>query len=250
MKFDQFGFLESEKDPEGDPGRIGDSTAETFRWYGLAATAYFLDALPIPDNIADHVASLYQRIHTDAGYLRHPLAPVKDAKGKNWREPDFSDDQAIALLMGLDAWGLHELGSELVTSIQNAGGKTGNGDYVHPTFIASGLRFADHPSNFCDFSILSQGLAMKYFPLHWNDGKWQKREWPVELASESTTDFLNWTHLIFQAERHGHTWITERARSIFTEDQIMEKINSYYAKEPNPLILAMYRPVVRGVFGG
>ncbi len=195
MNFDKYGFIYSEKDPIDDPGRIGDSTANTFRWLHLIS---FLGNGNM--QMRNHARSLYELIKTGKGYLRHP--------DSIWREDDMSGDQVKPLLMGLDSWGLE---NEALEVAQFHKYFYGNGNLVHPTFKAVAARQAGNLSWFWDIHIYLQVVAMLWLPFRWNDEYWKQGKWPLERSANSTADWMNWIHMIIQAEEKGHTYWTMRA---------------------------------------
>jgi len=233
MIFDKFGFLNSEIDHVGNPGRVGDACANTFRWLHLTR---YLGA----GNYAmqDHVASLYSLVKTEKGYLRHPESI--------WRELDFSGDQAKPLLMGLDSWGL-EIEAKEVSDFHWL--RYGNGDLVHPTFKAIASRTKNKSSWFWDISIYLQVVGMVKVPYRWNDEYWKQRKWPFEKSKGSTADWLNWVHMIIHAEEKGHTFWTRKAKSFVTEQFVFEKIQAYFSSEPNSFWLtSLYAKAISATY--
>lgn len=221
MIFDHYGFLNSEKDPVGDPGRLGDSCANTFRWLQLAK---YVGPKPDQPNVAmqSHVRELYEWLKTNKGYVRHPESI--------WREDDFVGDQAKPLLMGLDAWGLWQEAQEVA---KFHAFRYGNGDLVHPTFKASAARASGWPSWFWDISIYVQIVTMQKIPFRWNDEYFKQGRWPFERSEESSADWLNWFHMIIHAEMKGHTYWTRKAKAYASPREIASRITSYFSPEPN-----------------
>jgi hypothetical protein len=82
MIIDEYGLIRTEHDTM--PGAIGDSCAESARYYLLKKGLYQMTK-------AEEVnfARAFRHLRTDQGYLRHPLAP------EGWRESDFVTDQAL-----------------------------------------------------------------------------------------------------------------------------------------------------------
>lgn len=236
MKFDSLGFLNMQQTDY--PGSIGDAARETFGYFHLARTLCVLAGDFNPEeSVQLLIARLYERIRTEKGYLRHPNAP------EGWREDDFSGDQTIALLICLESWGLLGPAEEL---IGRTSWRYGNGDLIHPTYIAAKCRVGHKPSLFWDFFIYAQALAMKHLSYRWNDET--KR---LEKSLDSSADFINFLHLILQAERVGHTYFSRKAQNVFTADEIRTKIYAYYSPEPiSAWILDLYDKAIEQVFRG
>jgi len=231
MRKDSYGYLEMEH--VAYPGSIGDATAETFRNLGLDRFIEFTDGHKYPlSTVQSKVLDLYRGIRTDKGFLRHPNAPEPPIVPKTWREPDFSGDQATALLLGLDAWDLHHAAADVAASNRFF---YGNGTLVHPTFVAVRKRAQRDPSLFWDGFILAQAAALKWSPIRWSDAddrKWYQR---IERTTNASGDWLNFAHMIFQASRVGHTFATDAARNLVSANEVLAKIRHYYEskKEPN-----------------
>lgn len=230
MKFDSRGFIEMEQAPY--PGSIGDSCAETFRYFNLCATVGRIRGSEVPDITRAHVLNLFNQIRTDNGFLRHPTAP------EGWREDDFSFDQCLPLLLALESWGLDAEHSAVVQSLVKAKYRTGNGDLVPPT-----LWSATRSGLLGGLPVLLQGLAMKHLPYRWNDERMR-----LEKQSQSSADYINWVHLIFRFERVGHNWTTRRAKSLFSASEILFKIRHYYAPEARAFVLPLYAEAVEHIF--
>lgn len=222
MKVDNYGFLEMEH--TGWPGSIGDSFAETFRHLNLEK---FLEP-----SFTFPIESLYQKVKTEKGYLRHPTSP--------WKENDFSGDQATPGLIALEMFGCFTLAKEMKDLFSL---RYGNGDLIQPTFKAAKQRVLG-PSFFWDFFIYGQAISMRFLPYRWDDGTKS-----IEKSKDSSCDFINFIHLILHAERFGHTFWTKKAKKVFTADQIMKKVVDYYAPEPNcTFLITLYDKAVRKVF--
>lgn len=228
MKFDLYGMIEMEH--TSYPGSIGDSCAETFRYYHL------LNFVCGEDTETELIVRrIYLEIKTDKGYLRHPTAPM------GWREDDFSGDQALPLLICLGACKQYGPVKEV---IERNNWKYGNGDFVHPSYRAAVARANGKTSLFWDSFIYAQALSMKHFPYRWNDGAKT-----VERVENSSCDFINFIHLILQAEKVGHTYFSRKAKEVFTADFIMKKVVEYYAPEPrNSFLVELYDDAVRKTF--
>lgn len=219
MKVDSYGFLEMEH--TSFPGSIGDSCAETFRHLTLER---FLN--PIFDF---PIETVYQKIKTEKGYLRHPTSP--------WKEDDFSGDQATPLFIALELFARFDLSKEVKTRFK---WKYGNGDLIQPTFKAA----VERKSLFWDFFIYGQAMSMKHLPYRWDDGTKS-----IEKSKDSSCDFINFIHLILHAEFLGHTYFSRKAKEVFSADFVMKKVVQYYAPEPNcDFLLDLYEKSVYKVF--
>lgn len=224
MKQDLFGCLVSERGSY--PPNIGDSCAETAR----AIHLYILLGKRVD------TLNLYQFV-TSEGFVRHPLAPEKDTDGDNWREPDFSSDQALPLylaarLSGPDKMGVwSDLADLLEERIKEAGWKTGNGDFVSPPFFAI-LKNWKWLLNLC---LLVQILFFK-FPLRWSDSKKF-----FELSKGSSADYLNFFHLLVYASPF--------VRRLVSKKKVISKISQYYEDEPNSAwLIELYLEVAENLF--
>ena len=83
MKFDSLGCIVREKYPEGHPGNLGDSLAETARYAILNGVNSVLLGL----------------FWTSIGFLRHP--------NSIWREQDTSADQVLPLVLARTMLSVH-----------------------------------------------------------------------------------------------------------------------------------------------
>lgn len=204
MKIDKYKTIIRES--EFWPGSIGDSCAETSRYEHLVS---ILEA-------AGPEVDLHQFV-TATGFIRHPTAPIKDDKGKSWRETDFVSDQALPLFLASQASD-PSIANIMRARIRQAGWRTGNGDLVSPGLFAL-LTNRIWLLNIC---TVVQGLIFK-FPWRWNDEKKA-----LERSNKSSADYLNWIH----ASIHGG-WLT---RKMVFKSTLKAKIRNYYQapqKDPN-----------------
>lgn len=179
------------------PGSLGDSCAETARYAHLR--------MLLGNYEQDY--NLHQFV-TPFGYIRHPLVP------EDWRESDFSSDQALPLYLAFrrsaDAARLNEMEHRL----RSLGYRTGNGDLISP-----GL-FAEAFANWLRTPLLLLQLALFKLPYRWND---EKRAF--EATTGSSADYINFVHVAVYAP----AWLRKRLNSKL----IFEKVCHYYAPEPH-----------------
>lgn len=237
MKFDQYGLIEMEQN--GWPGSIGDSCAETFRYFHL------MSFYPNVNSLAVNVAVALSRVITTKGLLRHPTAPYHDDKGNSWREDAFSFDQWAPLFLGAEAWGFEFSCKHFQGGIERNLFRTGNNQFVPLTYFTIWGRHYQSYGVVWDIPLYLQGLAMKYFPWRWNDGTKK-----IENTKNSSADWLNFVHILLQAERLGHTKLSLKTKKMFDAKEILEKIRNYYEPEPNSnWLVELYEPIIVRVFG-
>lgn len=244
MKIDALGLIELEKDPEGSPGRIGDSCAETFRYYHLKFFVDHINHLNTSEYEKDreNVAKAYTILKTPTGYLRHPNVPL------DWREKDFAADQGIPMYLCLWAYDLPFQGSEMESHFQEAGWRTGNGDLLPPTFFVARERSRTRPFVSWDLSLWGQALAFRYLPFRWSDDKNKKWYERIERTSASSADWLNFLHLLIQCEYRGHTWASRRAKNTLSVERFINKIVAYYQDEPNNWAVGLYVQAIKKLY--
>lgn len=239
MKFDLLQMIEMEQNPIGSPARIGDSFAETFRLINLESFLY-------PDSkLFDTVEMIYGQCRTPIGLLRHPKVPEKDEKGNSWREPDFSWDQFLPGFIALKRLGFEKEVHDILSCVnfKSIWPELYNGKLAPPTFKAALLRSVNEQSWFWDLSILFQLLAMKYLGFRWSDA-----DKKFESSKDSSADWINWIHLMIQAE-NSSTWVTRFAKRFTSQQEVFHKVMSYYAPEPHSQwVLDKYLSVIRLVF--
>jgi hypothetical protein len=251
MRPDALNYIEMEKDPEGDPGRIGDACAETFRVRHLK---FFLIFRKPVDELAFKMAKLevltaYQGVRRDSGFLRHPaLENYVDKKGKSWGVTDYTFDQGLPMYLCVWAYGLNTEGLEIEERWEKKW-QTAPGKFLPPNYFVMKQRNGGWQSVVTDLPLLLQAWGMKYLPYRWSDDpnkKWYQR---FEKMESSSADYLNWLHLILQAEYKGHTFISRRAKNAFTSGVVMGKIRAYYLPEPNSeWVVALYQQAIDQVY--
>lgn len=224
MKFDKYELIILEQNPEGDPGNLGDSFAEIFRWGVLSAFINKFEkfhelTLTI---IVNRLMNAYVRLTTPTGYLRHPDAP--------WREDTMTSDQLWPGVVALDLWEMKSFKTEIINRISNNKWRTGNGDLISPPFLAAIKR----PSALHDLALLGQ-IALFKLPYRWND----ERRW-FEKNSNSSCDYLNFFIGLIHCEMRGHTWVSRLAKKLTKPKLLREKIESYYSSEPNAFVVPLY----------
>ncbi len=214
MHYDELGLIVS--DTSGVPSCYGDSAAETSREerlkqiLGLQSTAYRL-----------------AHFRTATGYVRHP----SPAMPKDWRETDFSSDQAFPLYLALRHAGL-QMADEMKERIKLIGGRTGNGDPIAPFLWAALIDSKLLMSFFCIVSALFFCV-----PFRWSDSK----NW-FESSADATGDYLNYFHAL----PYCYWW----ARWIRGKT-ILAKVTAYYKNESNTEeLLGLYAQAIKKVCYG
>ncbi len=216
MKFDTYGCIVMERD--NWPGNIGDSCAETSRYAVLTG-----QSLPL---------SVFM---TETGFVRHPTAPASaPGSGENWREPDFTSDQALPLLMGFDL-GRQGYPTLLVLArakIINMGMRTA------PTKLASiGVRcLVSANLQLLAASQVAQALIFK-IPWRWSDDQRIKSWWKLVPNEGQYADYLNYYVTAVYLRRRGVMW----ANVVLDREKSLQMVRNYYAGEPNhDWIIAAY----------
>lgn len=207
MFIDDHGAINMEQVPY--PGSIGDSCAETCRYYLLSGLNF------------EQLFKVYEAFVTRRGYLRHPDAPI------GWREEDFTSDQALPLYLLFVSFDMQQWRDEFERRLRDAGWKTGNGDYVNLLFISVIYRAHGKQSWLTDLPILAQAAALRFLPYRWNE----VTGW-FERTEGSSCDWLNYFHVLNQSKRSS-TWASRLAIWLTPHAMIMEKVRSYYWVEPN-----------------
>jgi hypothetical protein len=233
-KFDSLGLIIMEQCEA--PGSLGDSCAETFR--------YFLLDLYIRDSKsglsaeewhtrAQGIQAALRLTQTVRGYLRHPDVPI------DWREGDFTSDQFLPrqvveqfLNVNFDMYRFLESNSYCTNFPPTK--------LAQPGLFCAYNRGKGQPSLFWDaVAILGQALLFK-FPYRWDDGRSA-----FESVEESSCDYLNWFMLLVQCEIYGCTVFSRLAKRLVSSTTLKMKVASYYAKEPNSLwILQLYEQAI------
>lgn len=239
MKFDNLNTLYMEH--EGPPNCYGDSCAETSRFWHLL---YIREKVinngimihPSIQPIQQDIRTSLNNFITDKGYIRHPLVP------EDWKETDFTSDQGMPLYLAFDKWNLVDEQTQMYNRLKENKWRTGNGDIIAPPFIAILLR--PKYKYLADLIIFFQAFIMKFFPYRWNDGKKC-----IESTENSSGDYLNFVHAVFNSIYYGDTFISKWTRKLFTKEFINGKLEHYYKPETNVRwLLDIYKEVVNKVF--
>lgn len=197
MVFEQSGF----------PGNVGDSCAETSRWDNLLFKLGFSS----PFNLS--------QFFTESGMVRHPsLINFIDAKGNSWGEDDFSSDQAAPLFLAcLNRPHTLHLANRVKQIVHENSwwGRSGNGDLVTPKFNA----LLNNRQWLLNLGVRGQAIAFK-LPFRWSDSANK-----FEEMGDSSADYLNHFHYALEVPQH--------LRRLISKEKMLEKIASYYEKEPN-----------------
>lgn len=200
------GAIEMEQNPIGDPGRTGDSAAESARYLHLKMILgnYILDV-----NLNQFITSI--------GYVRHPDSP--------WRENDMSGDQLLPLYLAFKRYDPVRT-SELEARVRSAGYRTGNGNLVSPAFFSC-LKDSKLLMSIC---TLGQALLFK-LPYRWNDET--KR---LEKMKNSSADYLNFIHVA--------VYCPKLIRKSVSKEMLRKKVSEYYEPEPNAFVIELYDQVI------
>lgn len=218
MFFDKYGFVNLEQSPF--PGSIGDSCAETSRYVLLS----YILGKDIKINLSPFI--------TSKGVLRHPDSP--------WREDDTSDDQ-VSPLISVCSVTAPELAYKVIKQLEENHLKTGNGKLIHLTTLAQ-LERVCHRSGLWawDIVILAQALILK-LPYQWNDGK--KKFTKTQDNSADYLNFINYLALASTTRTFG--LLCKLACKIISKELALNKVQSYYAQEPNnQIILDLYAKAI------
>lgn len=207
MQFDQYGFIRMEQ--TDFPGSVGDSAAETGRFWTLLMFVIGTNAHP---NLQPFV--------TKKGILRHPESP--------WREDDTSGDQVSPLLAATSI--LQPIvADQILNHIYDAKYRTGNGNLISPGLFAMMRRCRNLKMLWIsDLAIVGQALLMK-LPVRWSDSK-KALEW----VGNSSADYLNFINFLVHAEsKKNSSWPCWLAKKLISKKKMVERVKSYYEPEPN-----------------
>lgn len=204
MILDSNGFMMMENGTF--PGTIGDSCAETGRFYTLKAV------------IGDIVTVDLAPFITDTGVLRYPSSP--------WRENDTSGDQVLPLLAALVCMNETTLMKKVLSQLKWY--ETGNGDLVSPCLLAQMKRCeASLLQAFYDLAIVGQALVFK-LPYRWSDSSMSFKK-----SADSSADYLNFINSLAFAHVFHNTAICSWAKKLIPMNKALAEVKSYYASEPN-----------------
>jgi len=205
MKIDKYGCIVMEQNPEGDPGNLGDSCAETGRYQHLCR------------QLGETDFTIYLgRFITDAGILRHPDSP--------WREDDTSSDQVLPLYLG----GTDLTKARVKIILQRAGYRTGNGDFINPKLFA----LIKDNTFLLNISLAAQAAIFK-LPYRWNDEK----KW-FESTEGSSADYLNFIH----AALYASSWVR---RLVSKEKLIERVQHYYRVEPNSAWVVDLYKRVIQ-----
>lgn len=216
MHYDELGLIVS--DTSGPPSCFGDSCAETGRVVHLGCL------LGLQDGPAERLLHFV----TSGGYVRHPSPTLP----YDWRETDFSSDQALPLYLAFRSTGMTAQAEQMKDRFKKSGWNTGNGDPIAPFLWAALLNSKMLMSFFCI-------VAAVFFcvPFRWSDSK--KR---FESTKDATGDYLNYFH----ASVYAYPW----ARWVRGKT-ILAKITAYYSNESNAQeLLRLYAEAIKAVKNG
>lgn len=243
MYFDNVAIYMEQTQP---PGSYGDSCAETSRYFDLLRVreSKGLSNEHLPRHTEKEAKESLTYFRTDSGYVRHHNVP------EDWKEKDFSSDQAMPWYLATEKWDMQAQANEMRSRIVSNDYRTGNNNVIALPFAAVIYRKnGSFDLYLTDLVILGQALLLKYFPYRWNEAKANKGEYPIESTKDSTADWLNFLHAIFNQEYYGHTFISTFTKSLFTKEELYSKLEAYYKPEPNAeWVLEAYKEVIDRMF--
>lgn len=221
---DNYGYIEMEQDPVGDPGRTGDSLAETSRYVTIAYV------------IGDDPKINLVHFVTDKGCLRHPNSP--------WREEDCSGDQSFPLIAA-SCLTQPELCSKVIKQIRDSGNRTGNGDLITPGMRGQ-IRRAENKKLLAisDIPLLIQALLFKV-PFRWSDSK--KR---LESSKEASGDYLNFINALAFAKAKGKITLPMKlAMKLISKQKCLDMVVHYYRNEQNSQgLIDLYKKALDNIY--
>lgn len=231
MYFDWRGTLISEKDPVGDPGRLGDSAANTSRYV-------------VKTDSPVHGAIL-QHFFTDQGEVRHPeLDGFVDAKGESWGVDDFSVDQWLPLWVACSLF-QPVLRERMFRRLCRRVLRIGDGSFINAMILASIKRTYKKQNWFYDLAFLGHAYISK-LPFRWSDSSHS-----FESSKESSADYLNWfiAGPLFAHRTNSFTWTMKRSLKVISKERIKERVAHYCDSEPNSAwLLSLYDSVIDEVY--
>lgn len=222
MRIDEWGLIRC--GGPGEPGDMGDSCAEFSRWINLM----FIINGEVPQTLASGL----RLFRTDKGYVRHPSPNLPE----DWREGDFSQDQAAPWLIAVARCGLDDLFHEFATRI-NGRWRFFNGTFFTVAFSVLFLRLITGSRWMLDLNLGAQHLLLNV-PLRWSDSK----RW-FEWDRNASADWLNFFHALSLAS----PWV----RRLVSREKFMEKVRSYYAPEGDSAkwLVDLYDQASKAVLG-
>lgn len=214
MKIDELGSLITDEDY---PGCVGDSCANTARHF-------IFDRFNPPKFRA---AINLRSFRTEAGYVRHALAPSGPPVSRdNWREPSFTSDQAMPLIMALDLSGDDFFYREIKRRCLFV---TAPWKISSPGVFAlcAGLHW------FLFFISLFQVLIFR-FPYRWSDdNRMSGRIFKFERSESSSADYLNFIATAAWFNLKGMKWRGFLLLHFAGENTCRLKVMDYFRNEPN-----------------
>ncbi len=199
-----------EQNPKGDPGNLGDSCAESGRYYNLVR---FLRRSK-PNGSPITVVPLFKFFITDKGILEHP--------DSMWREDDTSGDQVLPLFLATyQAAECGQVAEQVRRYIISNGWRTGNGKLCSPMLWAT----INSYFGLMGWCLLAQAYLFK-LPWRWSDSK----KW-FERSEGSTADYLNWfAAQIFLQRNDKESWASKKAMRSVGVGRCFVKCRDYYLK--------------------
>lgn len=175
-----------------EQGNLGDSMGETARLHRMAR-------LIGKDALAAKL--VLSQFRTDIGYIRHPECI--------WREDDTSGDMFLPWYLEATK----EQQNEMCWRTIKKGFRYGNGDFIHPGFLAEITNCAWAREKFA----LAQArmFELKY--------RWGDAGNKLEANGDSSADYLNWTMVA--------STCSKEVRDAIPNSVLKEKFSSYYKPE-------------------
>lgn len=215
MYYDNLGLICS--NTSEPPAGLADSCAETSREERLMQ---ILGITPTTERLLNFITPL--------GYVRHPSPTLPI----DWRENDFSSDQALPLYLALRYARMSEA-DVMKAKIKANHWRTGNGDLVSPYFFAALIDSVLLMSIVCLI-----GALVFTFPFRWSDSKKA-----FESSANATGDYLNYFHCL----PFTYSWV----RRTIDAQRLMEKIRTYYLFEADSdALLRLYAQAIAKVCNG
>ena len=202
---------------ESYPGCVGDSCANTARLAIAQVTAS-----PQAINLSLDV------FRTDEGYVRHPIAPYGPPEAlSSWREPDFSSDAALPLLMTYDlCWGYRGLYHEMCMRVK---WHTAPGKLSSPGVMALAR---DWVYAFVFVQLIQ--VILFWLPYRWSDDERLKDKfWKLEKTEGHTGDYLNFATGCQYLKMRGFTKSAKCLLWLAGEEKVRVSISNYFSREPN-----------------
>lgn len=197
--FFENGTLVRDQNPPGDPGRYGDSCFDS--------SAFGLSWFRIKKNVHPMIDENQFFLSTGQP-IRHPFSI--------W--PESTQDQELPLFLYVRELGQFDRCHTMRELVRARGWRTSNGKMITPAYYAE-LNSIAWLRCLCQFVQ----VIFFWFPFYWNDGKFQKGEWPIGNNWKRTDGYLQWKLIA-----HLTPW---PFNSLVRKKTLREKIAGYYEPE-------------------